>query len=58
MTFAGEPGLAGARDRQPQHGGPDTAHFRRGSAADLHADAPRFLSALRQLELLQETCTT
>lgn len=53
--FAGEPGLAGARNRQPQHGRPNAAHVRRGPAADLHADASRLVPALRQFHLLQET---
>ena len=53
VCTAGEPGLAGAGDRQPQHGGPDAAHVRRGAAADLHAHAPRLLPAVRQLAHLQ-----
>lgn len=51
---AGVAGLAGARGGQPQHGGTDAAHVRRGAAADLHADAPRLVPALRQLPALQD----
>lgn len=54
MTSAGVAGLARARDGEPQHGGADAAHVRRGAAADLHAHAPRLLPALRQLAALQD----
>ena len=55
MLTTGQSGLSGARDRQPEHGGPDSAHFWRSPAANLHADAPWLVSAFRQLVLLQET---
>lgn len=50
---AGVAGLAGARDREPEHGGAHAAHLRRGAAADLHAHAPGLVPALRQLAPLQ-----
>ena len=50
---AGVAGLPRARDGEPQHGGADAAHLRRGAAADLHADAPRLLPALRELAAVQ-----
>lgn len=53
ITATGVPGLARTRGGEPQHGGADAAHVRRGAAADLHADAPRLVSALRQLAALQ-----
>ena len=55
MMDLGEFGLAREGDREQEHDGPDAAHVRRSPAADLHADAPRFLPAFRQLGLLQET---
>lgn len=51
---AGIAGLASARGGQPQHGGADAAHVRRGSVANLHADAPRLVPTLRQLATLQD----
>lgn len=46
-AVAGVLGFASPGDREPQHGGADAAHLRRGAAADLHADAPGQLPALR-----------
>lgn len=54
-SLAGVAGLARPRGRQPQHGGADAAHVRRGAAADLHADAPRLVPALRQLAAVQDS---
>lgn len=53
LLSAGVAGFARARGGEPQHGGADSAHLRRGAAADLHADAPRLVPALRQLATLQ-----
>ncbi|MPC95368.1 hypothetical protein E2C01_090575 [Portunus trituberculatus] len=55
---AGLAGFKSSRDHQPQHGGPNPAHLRRGADPDLHAHAPGLLSALPQLRHLQATRTT
>lgn len=54
LYVTGEPGRDGPGDREPQHGGPDAAHVRRGADADLHADAQRLVPAVRQLDAVQE----
>lgn len=46
--FSGEPGLAGARDSEPQHGATYAAHLRRGPTSDLHPDAPGLVSPFRE----------
>lgn len=46
--ISGEPGLASARNSEPEHGAADPAHLRRGPAADIHPDAPRLLPPFRQ----------
>lgn len=57
-VFAGELGLPCARDHQPQHGGTDAAHLRRGPASNLHAHASGLVPAIRQLSAVSQAGTT
>ena len=53
LLCAGEPWCKGSRRDQPRHGEADAADIRRRPAADLHADATRFLSTFPRLRNLQ-----
>lgn len=50
---AGVTGLPCPRNDQSQHDGTNTAHLRRGAAADLHPDAPGLVSALSEFPAVQ-----
>lgn len=58
FVTAGVLGLARTRSGEPQHGGADAPHLRRGAVADLHVDASRLVPALRQLAAVQDAGAT
>jgi len=54
VAQGGVAGLAGPRDRQPQHDRAHDAHLRRSSNPDLHTDAQRLISEVGIVEVKLE----
>lgn len=52
-VFAGESGLKGSGNSEPQYGGPDGKHVRWGSTTDLYINAPGLIPSIRGFAAVQ-----